>query len=87
MSGTKLRTDGMGSAIRRASVTASVSALKSGRPGEHLPEDDAHREEVGAAIDLARARLLGRHVRELALDLLRPRDRRGARRRARRRSR
>jgi hypothetical protein len=33
-----------------------------------LPEQHAHREDVGAAVDALAARLLGRHVRDLALE-------------------
>ena len=36
--------------------------------GEHLPEDDAQREDVRARVHVLAARLLGRHVRELALE-------------------
>ena len=59
----------IGSTRMRCSVAASLSALNSRLPHEHLPEDDAHREQVGAAVELVAARLLGRHVRELALEL------------------
>ena len=37
-------------------------------PGEHLPEDDPHGEDVGAGVDLLPLRGLGREVAELALD-------------------
>ena len=40
----------------------------SGRPVRHLPEDDAERVEVAPPVDLLAARLLGRHVAELALE-------------------
>ena len=45
-------------------------ALEQAAAFERLPQDDAGREDVGAAIDvLGAARLLGRHVGELALEL------------------
>ncbi len=37
-------------------------------PGEDLPEDDAERVEVASPIERLAARLLGRHVAELALE-------------------
>ena len=43
--------------------------------GRELPEHDAEREDVGRAIDLGAAHLLGRHVRELALERARARRR------------
>ena len=39
-----------------------------GPPGEDLPEDDAERVEVAPPVHLLAARLLGRHVAELALE-------------------
>ncbi len=50
--------------------------------GEHFPQDGADREDVGPPIDHPAARLLRRHVGELALELTRAR-RREPRRRAR----
>ncbi len=45
-------------------------ALEESAPFERLPEDDAGSEHVSPAVDVLRgARLLGRHVRELALEL------------------
>ena len=40
--------------------------------GEHFPQADAHREHVRAAVDFLGPSLLGRHVRDLALELARP---------------
>ena len=37
-------------------------------PGEDLPEDDPERVEVAPPVDVLAARLLGRHVAELALE-------------------
>ena len=42
-------------------------AVEQPAAGEHLPQDDADREHVGAVIDLEPARRLGRQVAELAL--------------------
>ena len=38
------------------------------RSGEHLPEHNAEREQVGAGVDLLSKGLLGRHIGELALE-------------------
>ena len=43
--------------------------------GRQLPEHDAEREDVGGAIDLGPAHLLGRHIGELALERARARRR------------
>ena len=37
-------------------------------PREQLPQDDARRVQIGAAVELLAARLLGRHVADLAVD-------------------
>ncbi len=47
---------------RRASRREELPA------GEQLPENDAGGVEIGAAVDLLAARLLGRHVADLAVD-------------------
>ena len=52
-----------------------VVGLEEGAPGQRLPEDDAHGEEVAAPVEIHGVRLLGREVGDLALDLLRPGDR------------
>src|SRR5207244_3676456 len=41
--------------------------LERAPPRQHLPEDDAEREDVRAAVELEALRLLRRHVLELAL--------------------
>ena len=45
-----------------ASVLRDVVAVERAPPRQHLVEHDAERPDVGAAIDGAAARLLGRHV-------------------------
>ena len=37
-------------------------------PGEQLPQDDARRVQIGAPVERLAARLLGRHVADLAVD-------------------
>ena len=58
------------------SVAAGLSDLNGWGARRHTIEDDAHCEHVGARVELFAVHLLGRHVRELALDLA---DRRGRR--------
>ena len=57
--------------FRRVAVLGRARRLarrKQLPPGEQLPQDDPRRVEVGAAVELLAARLLGRHVADLAVD-------------------
>ncbi|HSN30072.1 MAG TPA: hypothetical protein VLT45_27485 [Kofleriaceae bacterium] len=56
-----------------------VLSAEQAPPGDQLPHDDAEPEQVRARIDPLAARLLGRHVRQLALDRPDGRLRRGQR--------
>ena len=64
------RAAGIGSLSTLLSVSASPSPLKSRRPSSASHSTTPGREDVGAPVDVLGApRLLGRHVRELALEL------------------
>ena len=63
--GARLLDDGADDLHERAELLVGVEEAAA---GEHLPEHDAHGEDVGAAVDGGGADLLRRHVRRLALD-------------------
>ena len=47
-------------------TSAAVAPLNGGCPVEHLEEQHAEREQIGAGVEVAAARLFGRHVVERA---------------------